>query len=372
MFSSAGGWALITGAVAVLWALLGDGTAFGPMVFALVAGFFLGYVVLGAFRRGLSARADLLLHILLAALLGLVGMFIVPRLAEIMPWLRSWAPQPVLALVPVVGMVVVSFTAVVWLLLLSRAVAAIPNRDPRDRPAPEWEVRTSSGTEAWVTAVPMTRRAYGWVVALVGVLIGLALWAVFALGSPKIWWWPPKLVLLALGIGIALPIVLAARAALRARTRQCRVEFAGSRVTLWVAARPGAWRGEEFASASASASASSSANADASANTVERTSFAFRELDEFVWCATGDGARLELRSGERHTSLLVGIARPRPGLSAALPPLSRRVRAELAEAGLAEVSPRTPGRARVQPTPARPHPVLRFIRDAAPAASAHV
>ena len=321
-------WAILAFAVAVPWALVGDGTAFGPVVSGLLAGFFLAYAVLGASRRLLPPRADLVLHPALAAALGLVGVFVVPELPRIMDWLRGWAPQPVVAVAPVFGMALVSFAGVVWLLLLARAVAAIPSRDRRELPAPGWEA-LARGAEARFTAVPMTRRAYGWVLVAVGAVLVIALGAVFVFAEPVLWWWAPKLVLLVLGIGIVLPIVLVARAALRARGREYRVAFVGERIEL---------RAPD-----------------------ERIVLPLRALDELVWCASGDGARLELRAGERRISLLVGIARPLPGLLAGLPPLSRRVRAALAEAGLAE----QPTRRGWSGAPSA-HPVHRYVRPATP------
>lgn len=323
-------WALAAFVAALPWTLAGNGADLIPLLCLLASGFFAGLVVMRLLARIPSERAALWAHVGVAAGFVLYGALVVPRYSEAMNWLELWLPRPVVTLLMAVGMAAVTAAGVVWVTLLGRLLAAIPSGRANSLPAPEWE-GLSSGARADFSAVPMTRRAFLWIASGCTLLALAAAVVVFVLVEPVVSRWSPRLLLLAFGSCLLFPVYLAGRGYLRARTRDCSVVCARGRIELSIGAARAAGR------------AAGRRAAQSAAPEGTRLVVPFRDLDALAWCAVGDAARIELRWGGQQRSLLVGIAKPLPGKRAALPELSKRVRAELRAAGLEELpSPRRP------------------------------
>ncbi|GAA2829523.1 hypothetical protein FB468_2763 [Leucobacter komagatae] len=305
-------WALACFGAALPWVLAGDAAGFFPFVCLLVAGFFAGLIVMRQLARIPSRRAGLWAHVGVAAALAVFGALFVPRLGDVMGWLRQALPEPAVSFVWALWVPTLTLSGVVWLTLLARATAALPG-GPGGRslqlPAPVW-VGTTDGATAEFTAVEMTRRAYLWAVAACAVAVFGAAICVFVAAEPVVSRWSPRVLLLAFGLGLVLPVFLLARATFRGRSRAYSVVFTKGRMRIRVG-------GDTF-------------------------TYVFRDIEAFTWCPRGEAARIEVRSRRGDRSLLVGIAKPLAGKRAALPDLSRRVRAELSEAGLEELPRRGP------------------------------
>lgn len=335
-------WALAAFAAALPWTLTGNGADLVPMLCLLVSGFFAGLVVMRLLARIPSDRAALWTHVGVAAGFALYGALVVPRYSAAMDWLEHWLPRPVVTLLMAVGMAAVTAAGVVWITLLGRLLAAIPSGRASSLPAPEWE-GLSSGARADFSAVPMTRRAFLWIASGCTLLALAAAVVVFVLVEPVVSRWSPRLLLLAFGSCLLLPVYLAGRGYLRARTRACSVVCARGRIELSVGAARSMAHGASRGMARGVDSGPDHFAAQRAAPEGPRLVVPFRDLDALTWCAVGDAARIELRWGGQQRSLLVGIAKHLPGKRAALPELSKRVRAELRAAGLEELpSPRSP------------------------------
>lgn len=343
-------WALAAFVAALPWTLAGNGADLIPLLCLLASGFFAGLVVMRLLARIPSERAALWAHVGVAAGFVLYGALVVPRYSEAMNGLELWLPRPVVTLLMAVGMAAVTAAGVVWVTLLGRLLAAIPSGRANSLPAPEWE-GLSSGARADFSAVPMTRRAFLWIASGCTLLALAAAVVVFVLVEPVVSRWSPRLLLLAFGSCLLFPVYLAGRGYLRARTRDCSVVCARGGIELSIGA------GRRLAHGTSRSMAHGTGRgmargadrgpdhfaAPRAAPEGTRLVVPFRDLDALTWCAVGDAARIELRWGGQQRSLLVGIAKPLPGKRAALPELSKRVRAELRAAGLEEFpSPRRP------------------------------
>lgn len=314
-------WAVACFAAALPWILTGSAVDFLPFVCLLVAGFFAGLLVMRALARIPSRRAGLWAHVGVSAALALFGALFAPRLGDVMAWLRQALPEPAVSLVWSLWVPTLTLTGVVWLTLLGRATAALPGGRAADLPAAVW-VGTPEGAQTEFTAVEMTRRAYLWIVTACALAVIAVAVAIFVAAEPVASRLSPKLLLLDLGLGVALPVFLVARAYFRARSRVWRVTFKAGRMRI-----------AELPPSPAPAAGDGTPGGAAPITTL---STAFTDIESFTWSATGEAARIEVRSRRGECSLLVGVAKPLAGKRAALPDLSRRVRAELTEAGLVE------------------------------------
>ena len=325
LFGSPLFWAIACFGFALPWVLAGNTADFFPVVCLLVSGFFAGLVAMRLLARIPSRRAGLAAHIGLAGALALYGVLFVPRIGEATAWLRSVLPDPLVSLAWALWFTSITLTAVVWLTLLGRVLAALPGGRASDLPAPVW-VGSEDGAQTEFTAVEMSRHAYlATVVACAAAVLGVGV-AVFIAAEPLVSRLSPKLLLLAFGVLLMLPVYLAARAYFRARTRAWRVTFTEGRMRIaeLQPTREGAardWLPVET---------------DQGEDRVAEWTVAFADIDSLVWCEAGEAARIEVRSRRGDRTLLVGVAKPLAGKRAALPGLSRRVRAELGDAGLGE------------------------------------
>lgn len=294
-------WAVVCFAIALPWTITGRAVDFVPFVCLLIAGFLCGISVLRALSRAKSQRAAFWLHLELAIAFVVLGVLLVPRLSEISEQLLTVLPEAVVSLLWACFMMSITGVGIIWLGLLSRVTAMVTSRSGPDPEPPQWE-SVGPGARIAFTAVVMTRSAYLVLVSCAGLVGAAVCVSVFVLAEPIVGRWGPKLLLLVFGICIGVPIYFAVRGVLRSRSRACTVTFARGRIIVTAGER--------------------------------RIDNALGDLDALVWHESGEAARIELRSGATELTLLVGVARQARGVRAALPPLSRRVRAELAEAGL--------------------------------------
>ncbi|MFF2494090.1 hypothetical protein [Agromyces sp. NPDC058064] len=300
-------WAAVCLALTVPWFLAGQGMEFVPYLLMLVGGWLCGFAFVNATLSMTPARTGAVVHVLGAVIAAAFVWFAV----DVAPALLEAAPEWVAA-----GFVILQFAAIpasawIWLGLISRATAAIGARDARraaGRPArvtPEWERATHGrGSAVRFAAVPLRMSTLtGIIIAITlvgGILCTVALIAV----DDVVMNLGPRFAIVFVGVFIALPAYLLFRRRMRARTVDSVVEFGDDELRLVI-------------------------GADAA---VQR--LPYRDLELLVWRARSDYARLEVRGSGLDVSLVAGVAAPRDGFTAELPPLSRRVIGRLQDLGL--------------------------------------
>jgi len=288
-------WAALCFAVAAFW----RGEGFVPFLLLLVAGWCVGHAIVAGIERISSAGIRLVWYVGLSAAFAVVGVVVWPRWSEILDPLSTTART----LGYLLGMASITMIGWVWLASLSHITGRVTARGA-SRNDPEWEMEAGVRVLR-LRAVPAPHRRLT-VAATAAALSGAA-----AVIAAVLIWTPlisggPKLLVLLVGV-VALPIYEWRKRALREGTTSCSVRIL--RRALRITA------GEEYAD------------------------FAYRDIDELVWCMTGDNARVEVAARGIRRCLLVGIARQDPAVAATLPPLSGRFRQLLATNGLT-VDPR--------------------------------
>ncbi|WP_439901539.1 hypothetical protein [Microbacterium azadirachtae] len=309
-------WALLCGVLALPGYAAG-GDAFLPFLLTLVGGWLCGMSFVNATARMSPPRRGAIAHVLGAIAAGLLLAF----LAAVVPDLLAPKPNPARAVVAVVQMAAAPAAGWIWLALIGRITSALRLRaTPAVLEGPEWEgAERGSGSVLRFAAVPLTMRALTlWILLVVVVVAGIGVALMIAFDA-FVMAAGPRLVIVALGIVLGLPAYLLLSALLRRRTVTYTVRFDVDRLEL---ERAGSTLSVRYA-----------------------------DVERLVWRSDSEYARLEVLGEGVDLSLIAGIARVPKGRTAALPPLSRRVRGLLEGAGLS-------------PSPSRNGRVQTFIRDA--------
>jgi hypothetical protein len=284
-------WGVLCFAVSAIW--LGEG--FVPFLLLLVAGWCVGHAIVRCVERVSSAAAQLAWYIGLSAAFVVVGMIVWPRWGEILGLL----PSPARTVAYLLGMTSLTTVGWVWLATLGHITARVTTSNPV-RNGPEWEVEAGVRV-LHLRAVPVPHRRLTIAAAVAAgsgaamALAAVVLWAPLINGGPK-------LLVLLMGI-VGLPIYEWRKRALRAETTSCAVRILPRSLRVVVGDK--------------------------------HVDIAYRDIEEFVWCATGENARVEITGRGIRRCLLVGIARQEPAIAATLPPLSGRFRQLLVTNGLA-------------------------------------
>jgi hypothetical protein len=191
----------------------------------------------------------------------------------------------------------------IWITLIGRVSALVSSRAQQVAPpaGPAWE---HEGKESLLRfpAVPLRMRTLGLAIAAVVVVFGGIAATLLILTGDLAERLGPRLVIIVVGAGLALPGYLLLKALLHRRTVACE-----------------AWIGPERLRVRAGATA-----LDAS----------FHEIDLLRWRCDGDYARLEVRSGGRELSLVAGMARVPKGTAPTIPPLPAIITRRLEASGL--------------------------------------
>lgn len=272
--------------------------AFFPFLLTLLAGWLCAFWFVGRTldpRWGSWGPAS---HVGAAVALVPVLWVTVEVLPEVIP------RGPAAAAFGLLAMGVAPAAGWVWITLLSRITGWMRRRDSRAAPAPpEW---TSDGEGAVVrfAAVPLRLRTLSLVIAGVTTAAGLVAVVAIIAANDLAERVGPRLLIIAFGIILGLPVYVALLSVLRRQTVECAVRFVRDRLRLEVGATTHEWR--------------------------------LRDIDLLGWRTDSDYARVVVRSGGEDVSVIVGIARQRSGVAAGLPELSGRMTAVLAGAGLTE------------------------------------
>ncbi|MDQ1128714.1 hypothetical protein [Microbacterium sp. SORGH_AS_0888] len=280
-------------------AILAPGLGLDLPVYLLIlaSGFLCGYWFVGLTLRDARPRRGLLVHVIVAVLL--VPLFVL--LVEVMPGLLPrGAPRTALAFV---SMGVVPAAGWIWLGLISRVTGWVRSRERRVVQATaEWEHEAGVAI-VHVGAVRLSMRALALGIAVAIALGGsMAVVVLIAVDDIVTRWFSPQLAVVLFGGAIALPVYGVLAALVRRRTSPCTIAFDRGVLRITVGG--------------------------------ERRELAFRDIRLLRWRQTSEYARLEVRVASRSETLLIGMARQAPGVAAALPPLPRRVEAELVRSGL--------------------------------------
>ena len=284
-------WGILCFAVAAIW----RGEGFVPFLLLLVAGWCAGHTIVRALWRLPSARGRLVAHAGLSILFLAIGAAVTPRWGELLDPLPSALQTSAYLL----GMASITMVGWVWLALIG-LITSIVTSQGAARVGPEWE--NDGGLVLRLAAVPAPHRRLTNATVVAGAGGGLAIvLAVIA-------WMPllnggPRLLVLLFG-AVALPLYEWCKVPLRAQTQACEVRIMTRALRI-----------------------------DAGGTAHD---FAYRDIDELVWCTKGEQARIDVAGRGTRRSLLVGIARQEPGVAATLPPLSGRFRRLLATNGLVE------------------------------------
>ncbi|MFF7293351.1 hypothetical protein ACFY9N_12560 [Microbacterium sp. NPDC008134] len=295
-------WGTALLAVAVVVTLAGDDLSFFPFLLMLVGGWCFGYSFVGSTLR-MPARIGMPLHIGAAVVLAALIVVVVEFAG---PWLAT-LPQGARAVLLVLQMAALPAAGWIWLGLISRVTSAIARRDAAKRPAPvprTWErAANGDGSEVRVRAVQMRMRAL--TLAIVGMVVpaGLVAFVLMIAFDDLAMRLGPRIVIIALGLLIGLPVYFVFTALARRRAVSCTLAFGDDEFRLAVGA--------------------------------ERYVVAYRDLERLLWRARSDYARVEVRAPGVDLSLLVGIVKPPRGVEGGLPAVPKRVFRRLELAGLA-------------------------------------
>ncbi|MFE6964731.1 hypothetical protein ACFVAJ_06445 [Agromyces sp. NPDC057679] len=295
-------WAAVCFALTVPWFAAGQGMEFVPYLLMLVGGWLCGFSFVNLTFRIRPERDGVILHVVGAVVAG-VFLWVAIELSR--PLLET-APEPLKIAFLIVQFAAIPAAGWIWLGLLSRITSAV-GRPSKKRPspvAPEWvRAETGRGSEVGFTAVPMTMRALTTAIVLIVVVVGAVAVVALIAVTEHVVQLGPRFAIFLVGVVFALPAYFIYMAIVQRRTLDCTIGFGDDR--LWL-------------------------RTDASTTIVK-----FDELDELVWRCRSDYARVELRGANLDVSLITGIAKGRPGFTAELPALPRRVVGRLTDLGFA-------------------------------------
>lgn len=283
-------WVLAGAGILLVLALLlagaGSATDFAPFLAALLGGWGVG--IAGVQAIALLRRGALLLHVLVAAAAIALAVVLARADAGAFGAVVAFAALP----------------AAAWLTLaLLGRLLSLVRTTGEERHAPAWEADDErDGALVRVRAVRLH-------LATLIVLLIAATTVAGAATIPLMIWLDrldllrgARVVILAVGLVVVLPVFLGFRALVRGRAAVHAIGFGRSELRI-----------------------------DGPGGT-ER--FPYGDIDELRWREGTEYARLEVRSAGHRRTLLVGQARPAPGRTAELPSLSRRTVQQLEAAGL--------------------------------------
>lgn len=294
-------WGVLLLAGALAATLAGDDLSFFPFLLMLVGGWCVGFSFVGLTLR-MPARAGVPLHIGVAVVLAALLVVVIEFAG---PWLGT-LPEAVRAIVVVLQMAAIPAAGWIWLGLLSRVTSVLSRRDAAKRPAPvprTWERAASGdGSEVHVDAVEMHMRAL--TLAIIGMIVpaGLVAFALMVVFDDLAMSLGPRVVIIALGLIVGLPVYVVFLAIARRRSLPTVIAFGNDELRVAVGAL--------------------------------RHRIRYSDLDHLLWRSQSDYARIEVRGDGVDLSLLVGVVKPPRGVAGGLPDLPKRVFRRLELAGL--------------------------------------
>lgn len=278
--------------VAIGFTLAGDDLSFVPFLSMILGGACLGISFVNATRAMASVANGLILHVAVTITLSALLLF----MTEYGSALLAEAPEIVGRTVLPLQMAAIPATLWLWLGLLSRVLRRAPRggKVRAQRVRPEW-IRDDSGDGSLVrfAGIPLRMRTLIWTLTAVVTIVGLGCATLLIALDDTVMRMGHRLAIFALGLVIGLPVYLLVMAWLRRRTARCVVAFGNDELRVQV--------GEST------------------------HRIPFRDLDYLRWRASSEYARIEVRGAGVDLSLFAGLAKARPGFTAELPELPRRV-----------------------------------------------
>ncbi|KQZ22204.1 hypothetical protein [Microbacterium sp. Root553] len=307
--------------VAITWTLAGGDLDFFPFLLMLLGGFGIAFSFVNATMEMRPERIGVILHVVVAAVLTATMLVVIEfDGAELLADL----PEPARAIALVLQIAAGPATGWIWLGLLSRVTDLFRRRDTAKRPAPTppaWQREDDAdGSRVEFPAVPLRMRALTIAIVLIVVVVGLAGAALLiALDGAGVLL-GPRIAILVVGAGLALPVYLVQLAVIRRRTLPCSVAFGDDELRIRVG--------------------------------TATHRIPFDELETLVWRTRSDYARVEVRgTGTKGAgtegigavgaegaavdlSLIAGLAKAPAGRTSELPAVPRRVFRRLELAGM--------------------------------------
>lgn len=289
-------------AVAIIATLAGDDLSLFPFLLMLIGGWCFGFSFVNASLEMWPPRNGLILHIAVAVLVAAVLILVVEFGRDAMASL----PEPVRGVIVVFQMAAIPAAGWIWLGLLARVGEGFTRRNTKKRPSPvppEWvKEEDADGSAVRFPAIPIRVRSLRTtIIVIVGVAGSGTTLLLIALDDVALRL-GPRLLVIAVGLLVALPVYLVFTAVLRRRTADCSVAFGNDELRVRV--------GDE------------------------RQTIPFRELEFLLWRTGSEYARIEVRGAGVDMTLVAGLAKPPSGFTAELPPLPRRVFRRFELAGL--------------------------------------
>ncbi|WP_440710854.1 hypothetical protein [Herbiconiux sp. YIM B11900] len=292
-------WAVLLLGASVPLVMADPDVGFLAFLLALIGGWLCGAGFVGATLRMRSARLGALVHVLGAVLAGVL----LWAMVSIGPAFAGILTGPARAAFVVAQFAAAPAAGWIWITLVGRAASRMSSRAQRaDPPAgPVWEHEGRASILRF-RAVPLRMRTLGLAIAAVVVVVGGIAATLLILTGDLAERLGPRLLIIVVGAGLALPASLLLRALLHRRTVECELWIGPDRLRL----RAG---GATFESS-------------------------FGEIDLLRWRSDSDYARLEIRAAGRDLSLLAGPARVPKSTAPTLPPLPTTIARRLEARGL--------------------------------------
>lgn len=292
-------WAAVLLGAAVPLVIADPQIGFGAYLLAVVGGWLCGVGFVRATLRMRRPGIGVLAHAVGAVLAGVL----LWAMVSLGPVIAGGLDEPGRAALAVAQFASAPAAGWIWITLIGRVAALVSSRAPRVAPpiGPAWE---HEGKESLLQfpAVPLRMRTLGLAIAAVVVVFGGIAATLLILTGDLAERLGPRLVIIVVGAGLALPGYLLLKALLHRRTVDCELRIGPERLRV----RAGAMA------------------LDAS----------FHEIDLLRWRCDGDYARLEVHCGGRELSLVAGIARVPKGTAPTLPLLPAIITRRLEAGGL--------------------------------------
>lgn len=294
---------------AIAWTLAGGDLDFFPFLLMLLGGFGIAFSFVNATMEMRPARVGVIVHVVVAAALAATVLVMIEfDGAELLADL----PEPARAIALVLQIAAGPATGWILLGLLSRVTDLFRRRDTEKRPAPVapvWQREdTADGSGVDFPAVPLRMRTLTMAIVVIVVVVGLAGTALLIALDGAGMLFGPRIAVIVVGAGLALPVYLVLLAVTRRRTLVCAVAFGDDELRI-----------------------------RAGASTYR---ILFRDLQTLVWRTRSDYARIEVQGTTAEgaavdLSLIAGLAKAPAGRISELPALPRRVFRRLELAGMA-------------------------------------
>ncbi|CAH0171622.1 hypothetical protein [Microbacterium foliorum] len=293
---------------AIAWTLAGGDLDFFPFLLMLLGGFGIAFSFVNATMEMRPARVGVIVHVVVAAALAATVLVMIEfDGAELLADL----PEPARAIALVLQIAAGPATGWILLGLLSRVTDLFRRRDTEKRPAPVapvWQREyTADGSGVDFPAVPLRMRTLTMAIVVIVVVVGLAGTALLIALDGAGMLFGPRIAVIVVGAGLALPVYLVLLAVTRRRTLVCAVAFGDDELRI---------------------------RAGASTHRI-----LFRDLQTLVWRTRSDYARIEVQGTTAEgaavdLSLIAGLAKAPAGRTSELPAVPRRVFRRLELAGM--------------------------------------